>query len=82
MLGLKLIHVCKRGHRWLITESLLNCIFFNENFRIWFQILLKFVAMTRQQAIILTNDDLVQWCIYGTLGPNELKMRKMGWLKI
>ena len=34
-----------RQNDWLITDDIFNCIFFNENLRIWFRISLKFFPM-------------------------------------
>ena len=68
------------------AEDIFKCIFFNENAWNLLKSSLKLVRKVwinkigtdngfvpvRQQAIIWTNDGLVYWCIYASLGLNEL----------
>ena len=70
----------QNGHHF--PDDIFKCIFFNENILIAIRISLKFVLKSpidkkkqhwfRQQAIIWTNDGLVCWCKYASLGLNEL----------
>ena len=68
-------------------DNIFECIYFNENICISIKISLKFVprglidnkvtlvqimVWHRWRAIIWTNDGLVYWCIYASLGLNEL----------
>ena len=71
------------------ADDVFNSIFLNENFRISNNISLKYfpkrlidnisplvhygLAPNRRQAIIGTNDSLVNWHIYESLGLNELR---------
>ena len=35
------------------------------------------LAQNKQQAIIFSEDGLIQWCIFASLGPNELIIRQV-----
>ena len=47
------------------SDDVFKCIYFNENAWISIKILLKFCSQD-------SNDGLVNWCIYASLGLNEL----------
>ena len=68
-----------------LADGIIECIFLNGNDGIWIQISLKFVprspidkkpvlvqVMNRRQAITWDNDDPPHWCIYASLGAEEL----------
>ena len=66
-----------------VADNILEWIFLNENDRIPFQISLNFVTRSpintkpnRWQAITCTTDDPAHWCIYASLGGDELNKRK------
>ena len=64
----------------ILADDIFKCIFLYENDRIPIQISLKLVPkspidnkqalvqVNRRQAITRTNDDLVHWRLYATLG--------------
>ena len=70
------------------TDDIFRCIFMNDNFCILNKVSLRFVhrvqltitwywfrywlGPNRWQAIIWTNADPIQWCIYAALGGDEL----------
>ena len=67
------------------ADDIFKCIFLIENLAILIKTSLEFVPkgpidnkpalvqiMAWRQAIIWTNDGLVYWCIYASLGLNEL----------
>ena len=74
------------GHHF--TDNIIKCIFCNENCCILIKNSLKYVRnvpidnnpvvvqiISRRQAIIWSNDDLVWWRMYVSLGINELTIR-------